>query len=215
MSTTAYTFAFDQDGNLKSQGLSGMFLQPLKYVGSPGVALVIGRLGDTSVYSDPQETGSYHAASMLSASGLIEANVSKISRYINNHIDGVHQFDGLQVSEVTSREWGYHGANDLAACWVSDRFGTTNIEWDLELEGTPKPSTFAYIAKVLDVLCGGEKYFQAGFIYKDRLMNYLNAIEVNASNISEQLQKFGELGGYFSNDSLNIDGPLPKAIFDK
>ena len=215
MSVGAFTFAFDEDGNLRSQGLSGMFVQPLKYVGSPGVALVVGRLGDTTIYSDPQDSGSYHAENMLAASNRIHTNVTKIIKYVEDNIVGTHQFDGLQISELSSSAWGYHGKKDLAACWVSDKFGTTNIAWDLELEGTPKPSSFAYLAKVLDVLCGGEKYFQAGFIYKDRLMNYLNAIEFNASNISEQLQKFGELGGYFSNDSIDVEGPPPKPTLNK
>ena len=215
MSVGAFTFAFDEDGNLRSQGLSGMFVQPLKYVGSPGVALVVGRLGDTTIYSDPHESGSYHAENMLSASGRIHSNVTKIIKYVEDNIDGTHQFDGLQISELGTCEWGYHSQKDLAACWVSDEFGTSNLQWELELDGSPKPTSFAYVAKVLDVLCGGGKYFEPGFIYKDQLQNYLNAIEFNSENIAEQLEKFGHMGGYLGNDSIDIEGPLPKPILNK
>lgn len=215
MSVGAFTFAFDEEGNLRSQGLSGMFVQPLKYVGSPGVALVVGRLGDTTIYSDPQDSGSYHAENMLAASDRIHTNVTKIIKYVEDNINGTHQFDGLQISELSNSEWGYHGKKDLAACWVSDEFGTSNLQWNLELDGSPKPTSFAYVAKVLDVLCGGGKYFEPGFIYKDQLQNYLNAIEFNSENIAEQLEKFGHMGGYFGNDSIDIEGPLPKPILNK
>jgi len=89
------------------------------------------------------------------------------------------------------------------------------LQWELELDGSPKPTSFAYVAKVLDVLCGGGKYFEPGFVYRDQLQNYLNAIEFNSSTIAEQLEKFGHMGGYFGNDSIDIEGPLPKPILNK
>lgn len=215
MSIGAYVFAFDSEGHLKSQGLSGMFIQPLKYVGSPGIGLVVGRLGDVSIYDDPKENGGHHASNMVSAAYLIDSNVSKIIKYAEDNIDGTHRFDGIQISELSTCEWGYHGKKDLAACWVSEEFGRSNLHWDLQLDGDPKPTDFSYIAKVLDVLCGGGKYFEPGFIHKDELQHYLNAVEENAYQVCKQLRKFGDLGAYFGNDSIEIDGPLPKPFLKK